>query len=309
MFDAMQFTNQVNAIRFQAGGDKKLFEELYQKELALDREKYRKRMAEEEIKGRKLPTDNLTREQLAAAYAEVGCKPLTDGEWQDRQRMKTIDPATLTKEEWQKWRRNHASLTVEDLQGIKECEKERKAYLNKERQRRQDLGWSGDLGDLGDGHYVDVVLECAEKQGVDPRSLTPGQRQELRIYNRFLSDEERKLNPRARYAKVYNIPVEQLPLNLADPLDAVGFGDMQQSKQGVFDALRETWEANRLRPDKDFLAFQQWFWSLPLDVVIDLWERAPRNLRPELEPPVILQIIEMLFDLLRLSKQNEFARG
>ena len=275
LYDGMQLSNRINALEKQAGGDKQLFDELWQKELKVLREQQRKREAEEEIRSRKLPTDNLTREELAAAYADVGCKPLTDGEWQERQRMKTIDPATLTKEEWQKWRRNSASLTVEDLQRLKEFEKERKAFENKERQRRQDLGWSGDLGDLSDGHYVNVVVECAEKQGVDLASLTPEQRKELRIYRRFLTDEERKLNPSGEHR------------------------DTGQLRRNVFETFRETWETNRLRPDKDFLAFQQWFWSLPLDVVIDLWERAPKSLKPELETPDILQVIAKLYGLLR----------
>jgi len=185
----MQLTNRIIALEKQAGGDSELFQELWQKELAVIREQDRKKREEEEIKSRKRPTDSMTREELVAAFAEVGCKPLTDEQWQERQRMKTIDPATLTSEEWQEWRRNSASLTVEELQQIKQLEKLMETARNKERKRREDLGWSGDLGDLTDGHYVNVVLECAEKLGVDPASLTPGQRQELRTYRRFLTDE------------------------------------------------------------------------------------------------------------------------
>ena len=276
MYDYMRLTNRIHELQKQAGKDKQLFDELWQKELTVLREQQRNRDAEEEIKHRKLPNDNLTREELEARYVDAGCKPLTEEQWQKRHEMKTLEnPAKLTLEQWQEWRKNSASLTVEELQQIKQLEKLMEAARNKERQRRQDLDWSGDLGDLGDGHYVDVVLECAEKQGVDPRSLTPGQRQELRIYHRFLTDEERKLDTRDKPR------------------------DTGQLRQNVFETFRETWETNRLRPEKDFLAFQQWFWSLPLDVVVDLWERAPKSLRPELETPDILQVIAKLYGLLR----------
>ena len=81
-------------------------------------------------------------------------------------------------------------------------------------------------------------------------------------------------------------------------VDGADHKDAGQGAKSPIERLQETWEKKRQLPEKDFLAFQQWLWSQPLDVVIALWADAPVNLRPEFEPESLESAIDIVFQLL-----------
>jgi len=276
----MRLTNRQIALEKQAGGDKGGFQELWRKELALIDERERRKREEQAIKQRKVPTDTLSREELAKRFIEVGYKPLSDEQWRERERMKGIDPTTLSQEQWEAWSKSFASTTVEMLEDTKQFNKLREARSNTEREKREALGWRGDLGDLGDGHYIAVVLENARKLGLDPRTLTPDQREELRTYQ-FSTERERKL----KAAKI-------MKMRMQPPRRFYGNGSQAE----------EFWNTGQEYPalsEREFEAFQEWFWNLPLDVVIMLWEKGQRDMHAEREPQTILEGIRFLYTALR----------
>jgi hypothetical protein len=194
-YEGLQTSARIRKVEKQAGGDRARFNTLWKEELETIKQEEPQKQNEKEVTQRKLPEET-SRDEVAARLKKLGFAPLTDAQWQERERMRTRDPASLTKEEWHQWRKSPASLTDEDITHIEELNEAREERQQVERKKREALGWGDELGDLSDGFYIDVILENAKKLGIDPHTLTPQQRKELRSYGRFLNDDERKLGRR-----------------------------------------------------------------------------------------------------------------
>ena len=313
IYHSMRLTNIGIEAKRQAGDDRALYERIFNQELDTLN-----------TQTRQVPKDTLSREEFDKLTIEAGYSPLSDEDWQRRDQMKTANPRTVSPQEWRAWEHNPASRTVEYLTHQKENERIRQERFVDERKRREAIGWTDDLGDLNDSQYVHLVLKYSDRHGLDPRRLTPEERTQLRRYYRLLTPEEMQM-PRDEFdAKFHHHSVSAFTpeerhelLTLGRTLsvrerierglepDYIQRQELQKETPPAITSTkrqREQWETSPRSlhlSEKDFLAFQQWFWSLPLDVVIDLWERAPKNLRPELEPPDILQVIAKLYGLLR----------
>jgi hypothetical protein len=54
-------------------------------------------------------------------------------------------------------------------------------------------GWGNNPDDPNDGFYVDRIVECAKKLGLDPRTLTPEERKDLTTHGHYIIDRAKKL--------------------------------------------------------------------------------------------------------------------
>jgi hypothetical protein len=112
----------------------------------------------------------------------------------------TVDPATLTPEEWQKWRSNPASLTEEAVRDLEAYHREiapAKEWMDRFDEEERKKRWEKvaipdyarklgrDTATLTPGErktlvdYDPYAFECAQAAGLNPLTLTPKQQKEL----------------------------------------------------------------------------------------------------------------------------------
>jgi hypothetical protein len=197
--DNIRLENRIREIKEQAGGDENVFEALWQKELEALRAEERKKRTEQQVKQPKMPGKEDTREQIDQRIARFGFRPLTDEQWQEWERIREVDPASLTREARDERRRNPASLTEQDIKDLEEYEKALEEHRQGWRKRDKwheiayQNGWLFNPDDPNDGYYVYRIVENAEELGLDPLTLSPQERRDLTHYGATIIDTARRL--------------------------------------------------------------------------------------------------------------------
>jgi hypothetical protein len=126
----------------------KLREKLWEEEMTKLREEGRKQRAADAVLSRKLPPAGESRAELDKRLAEVRLPPLSDRQWQYRERMVGRNPAELTLQAWQEWQASPASVTLEGLANLKDSLADRRDRRESERQKRAAYGWENDPADM-----------------------------------------------------------------------------------------------------------------------------------------------------------------
>ena len=103
-------------------------------------------------------------------------------------------PATDSRAEHPILEPNNNVIALETVrQKLQSVQKERFGDRRKWQELAKTNGWGTNPDYPDDGFYVDRIVECAQKLGLDPLTLTPTERKELTTNGNFIIGRARKL--------------------------------------------------------------------------------------------------------------------
>jgi hypothetical protein len=117
----------------------------------------------------------------------------------DAQREKPA-PATVAKAEHTPLEPQNNDITLASIRrNLRLAQKERFGDRSKWQEIAKTNGWETNPDYPDDGFYVDRIVECAQKLGLNPLTLTPNERKELTTHGNFIIGRAKKLglNPLA----------------------------------------------------------------------------------------------------------------